>query len=62
MALMSVYCWAAMRRVKRPVSQEMIRFHRREQMKKLRTIFGTLLRFKKVDNFRLLTEGEQPEV
>jgi biofilm PGA synthesis N-glycosyltransferase PgaC len=62
MALMSGYCWAAMRRVKRPVSREMIRFHRREQMKKLRTIFGTLLRFKKVDNFRLLTEGKQPEV
>ena len=55
-ALMSGYCWAALRRIKRPVSREMIRFHRREQMKKLRMIFGSLLRFKKVDNFRLLTE------
>jgi poly-beta-1,6-N-acetyl-D-glucosamine synthase len=56
MALMSGYCWAAMRRTKRPVSREMIRFHRREQMKKLRAIFGTLLRLKKVDSFRVATE------
>lgn len=53
MALMSGYCWAAIRRVKRPVPREMIRFHRREQMKKLRTIFRTLLRFKKLDSFRV---------
>lgn len=56
MALMSGYCWAAIRRTKRPVSREMIRFHRREQMKKLRAIFGTLLRLKKVDSFRVATE------
>jgi len=36
----------------------LIRFHRREQMKKLRVILGALLRFKKVDNFRLATERE----
>ena len=56
MALLFGYCWAALRRIERPVSPEMIRFHRREQMKKLRTILGTLLRFKKVDNFRVGTE------
>src|SRR3984893_2950968 len=55
LALLFGYCWAALRRMKRPVSPELMRFHRREQMKKLRTIFGTLLRFKKVDNFRLET-------
>ncbi len=53
LALLFGYCWAALRRVKRPVSPELMRFHRREQMRKLRTIFGTLLRFKKVDSFRL---------
>jgi hypothetical protein len=42
--------------MERPVSGELMRFHRREQMKKLRTIFSSLLGFKKVDNFRLLTE------
>jgi glycosyltransferase involved in cell wall biosynthesis len=55
-ALLSGYCWAALRRTKRPVSPELMRFHRREQMKKLRTIFRSLLRFKKIDNFSLLTE------
>lgn len=56
LALLSGYCWAALRRVKRPVSPELMRFHRREQKKKLRAIFRTLLRFKKVDSFRLTTE------
>jgi biofilm PGA synthesis N-glycosyltransferase PgaC len=53
LALLLGYCWAAIRRIKRPVSREMIRFHRREQMKKLGAILRTLLRFKKVDSFRL---------
>jgi glycosyltransferase involved in cell wall biosynthesis len=56
LALLSGYCWAALRRMKRPVTPELIRFHRREQMKKLRAIFGTLLRLKKVDSFRVATE------
>jgi len=54
-ALWAGYLYAALRRAKRPVSQEMIRFHRREQMKKLGTIFGTILRFKRVDSFRAAT-------
>src|SRR5207249_4358062 len=33
------------------VSRELMRFHRAEQMKKLRTIFGSLLRLKRVDGF-----------
>jgi poly-beta-1,6-N-acetyl-D-glucosamine synthase len=56
LALLSGYCWAALRRMQRPVSRELIRFHRREQMKKLRAIFRTILRFKKVDSFSLVTE------
>jgi glycosyltransferase involved in cell wall biosynthesis len=58
LAVLCGYCWAGMRRVKRAVSPELMRFHRREQMKKLRAILRTLLRFKKVDSFRLaLTES-----
>jgi glycosyltransferase involved in cell wall biosynthesis len=58
LAVLCGYCWADMRRVKRAVSPELMRFHRREQMKKLRAILRTLLRFKKVDSFRLaLTES-----
>jgi glycosyltransferase involved in cell wall biosynthesis len=56
LALLCGYCWAALRRMERPVSPELMRFHRREQMKKLRTILGALLRFKKIDNFHLATE------
>jgi len=53
LALLCGYIWAAMRRMKRAVTPELMRFHRREQMKKLRAILRTLLRFKKVDSFRL---------
>jgi hypothetical protein len=49
------------------VSPELMRFHRHEQMKKLRAIFRTLLRLKKINNFSLLTarsnfrtEGRRP--
>ncbi len=55
-ALLAGYCWAAIRRTKRPVSPELMRFHRREQMKKLKNIFSALLKFRKIDNFSLLTE------
>src|SRR5438309_7826499 len=50
LALLSGYCWAAIRRMERPVSPELMRFHRREQMKKLGAILRTLLRLKRVDN------------
>ena len=55
LALLTGYCWAGLRRMKRPVSRELMCFHRREQMKKLRAILGAVLRFKKVDNFRVAT-------
>jgi len=53
LALLCGYCWAAMRRMKRAVPPELMHFHRREQMKKLRAIFRSLLSFKKVDSFRI---------
>jgi glycosyltransferase involved in cell wall biosynthesis len=53
LALLSGYIWASLRRVKRAVSPELMRFHRKEQMRKLRAILRTLLKFKKVDSFRL---------
>jgi len=55
MALLLGYLWAALRRVNRVVSPELMRFHRHEQMEKLRAIFSTLLRFEKVNSFRLTT-------
>jgi glycosyltransferase involved in cell wall biosynthesis len=55
LALLLGYCSAALRRMERPVSPALMRFHRREQMKKLKAVFSTLLRFKKVDNFSVAT-------
>ncbi|PYX04735.1 MAG: glycosyl transferase [Acidobacteria bacterium] len=50
-ALLAGYCWAAARRMKRPVCRELMRFHRREQTRKLRNIFSSLLKFRKINNF-----------
>lgn len=47
------YCWAFIRRTPRPVSKELMKFHRKEQMQKLRAIFKSLLRMKRVDNFNV---------
>jgi glycosyltransferase involved in cell wall biosynthesis len=58
-ALLVGYCWAALRRMKRAVPPELMSFHRREQMNKLKLIFHSLLRFKKIDNFSLVTERQQ---
>jgi len=56
LALLFGYCWGAIRRTERPVSNELMRFHRREQMKKLNAIFQAVIRFKKPDSFFLATE------
>ena len=47
------YCWAFLRRAPRPVSRELMTFHRRDQLDKLQAIIGSLVRFKRVDNFTL---------
>ena len=57
-ALLAGYSWAAARRIRRPVSRELMRFHRSEQINKLRVIFHALLRFKKIDNFRVEPGGD----
>jgi glycosyltransferase involved in cell wall biosynthesis len=48
------YAWAMLRRIDRPVSKELMAFHRKEQMRKLKNILKTLLTFKPVDNFTVL--------
>jgi len=55
LAMFCGYCHAAATRMERPVSQELMRFHRSHQLKKLRKIFQSLLHLKKVDNFHLET-------
>jgi glycosyltransferase involved in cell wall biosynthesis len=50
------YGWAMLRRTKKPISKELMRFHRREQMRKLKVIIKSVLTFKRIDKFTLLTE------
>jgi hypothetical protein len=50
---------AAVRRIHRPVSTELLRFHRQEQLTKLRTILRRVALLKRVDNFTVLTEHER---
>jgi glycosyltransferase involved in cell wall biosynthesis len=52
LGLLFGYCSAWVRRIDRPVSDDMIRFHRREQLQRLRSIARALLRFERVDSFR----------
>ncbi|HXM03561.1 MAG TPA: glycosyltransferase family 2 protein [Chthoniobacterales bacterium] len=58
LALFAGYSFAALRRIERPVSPELVRFHRKEQMDKLKAIIRGLFRFKKVDNFSLTTADQ----
>ena len=56
LVLLAGYCWAALRRVKRPVSDELIAYHRREQMQKLRAILRAVFARKRIDRFRIASE------
>jgi glycosyltransferase involved in cell wall biosynthesis len=58
LALALGFLFASIRRIPRPVSAELMRFHRQEQMQKLKAILGTLVRLRKVDSFKVLTPGE----
>jgi hypothetical protein len=58
LALGAGYLSAAVRRIDRPVSGELMRFHRKEQRRKLKTIARTLLRLKRIDSFRVLAPQE----
>ena len=52
-SLMWGYLWAWMSGVRRPVPDELVWFHRKEQMEKLKIIFSAYLRFKKIDKYTL---------
>jgi glycosyltransferase involved in cell wall biosynthesis len=51
LALSVGYLWAFVRQMERPVSDDLMRYHRKEQMAKLRTILMGMIRFRRVDNF-----------
>ena len=47
---------AMLRRINKPISDELMIFHRREQMRKLRAILKSVLTLKRLDSFRVLPE------
>ena len=51
--LMLGYFWGFATRMKRPISKELMTFHRKEEMQKLKIILDSIFRFKKVDKFYL---------
>ena len=51
--LYSGYLSAFLRQMDRPVSDELMRFHRREQMQKLKEIFKSMLAFRRIDSFEI---------
>jgi glycosyltransferase involved in cell wall biosynthesis len=55
LALGAGYLSAAIRRIERPVSVELMRFHRKEEMQKLRAIFRSLIRLRRMDNFSVMS-------
>jgi len=54
LALLLGYSRAALRRSERPISGQLMDFHRREQMRKLRTILWSIVRLRRTSKFRLL--------
>jgi glycosyltransferase involved in cell wall biosynthesis len=50
------YVWATLRKTKRPISTELLKFHRKEQMRKLSAILKSLMTLKPVDSFKVLPD------
>lgn len=50
------YGWAMLRREKRPVSKELMKYHRQEQMRKLKNVLKSVVRLKSVDSFKALPD------
>lgn len=59
-ALFAGYMTGLLGRAERPVSRELMRFHRSEQMLKLKTILSSLGRLKTINNFELLPAEPNP--
>jgi glycosyltransferase involved in cell wall biosynthesis len=59
-SLFAGYLTALVSRPERPVSPELMKFHRSEQMLKLKTILFSLCRLKKVNSFELLPAEPHP--
>jgi glycosyltransferase involved in cell wall biosynthesis len=59
LALLSGFIWAATKGMERPVSKELVRFHRYEQMQKLKAIFKSIAKFHRIEKFHVpITMGK----
>ena len=56
LALGAGYCWACLRRTPRPVSPELMAFHRREQMAKLKAILNSIVKIQTARFFQCGTD------
>ena len=61
LALGTGYFWALLRREPRPVSRELMQFHRGEQMQKLRSILSSVVSFKRVNSFETKVGQQRSE-
>jgi len=52
-ALLAGYLWAMVSNMERPVSNDLMQFHRKEQMEKLRSIVWSILRFRKIKKYNI---------
>jgi glycosyltransferase involved in cell wall biosynthesis len=59
LALGCGFLTAALSRIERPITPELMRFHRREQFVKLRRLASALIRLRYVDKFHLGTSGNE---
>lgn len=50
------YVWAFLCQVKRPVSDELMKFHRKEQMEKLKRILKSILGSQRIDSFKVMPD------
>lgn len=60
LALGMGYATAWLRRMERPVSAELMKFHRREQIQKLRSILGSLVSLKRFNRFETQRDLNHP--
>src|SRR2546421_2523689 len=54
------YASAGVRRIDRPISNDLMRFHRKEEMRKLKAILKSVLAFKQIDSFRVMAKEADP--
>ena len=59
-ALLAGYVSGFVTRAERPVSRELMRFHRSEQLQKLKVILSSIGRLRKIDNFELMPAEPKP--